>query len=459
MITQSARRRRLHRTVNHPKPWLLAYALALALAGNAQADAVTDWNATAGAVAPRFGGPQQQTRAMAIVQIAVHDALNSVRPRYNSYTSVPAAHASASPEAAVASAARGALLGLLDTVPPSTPRTEAIAAVVSAYDAAIAAIPDGAPRTNGITAGATAASAILSLRSSDGSATPHLPYTLAPGPGIYQPTPNPEFPAVIVPAFAGWANVTPFAIHRTSQFFVAPGRIFDLTSRAYAREYNEVKFIGDALRRAAEPDSEESDIARFWPGGGSNWNLTTRVIVDGLGLDMWQHARLFALLNIAEADALIANQKFKYMYNFWRPVTAIRWADDGNPHTSSDPMWRPFLVTPPYPDYPCALPSGTGASTSVLREFFGTDDVAFVRTFNAGPVPLPAPLLPLPSKPITRHFDSLSEAALEAADARVFGGLHFRSGCIAGNRHGTQIGKFVFKHTLEPRRPGRPPQN
>lgn len=134
---------------------------------------------------------------------------------------------------------------------------------------------------------------------------------------------------------------------------------------------------------------------------------------------MWQHARMFALLNIAEADALIANWKYKYMYNFWRPVTAIRWADDGNPHTASDPRWRPFLVTPPYPDYSCALPTGTGASTAVLREFFGTEGIAFVRTFNAGPVPLPAPLVALPAKTITRPFDSPTEAATESADARV----------------------------------------
>jgi hypothetical protein len=152
-----------------------------------------------------------------------------------------------------------------------------------------------------------------------------------------------------------------------------------LTSAAYTREYNEVKQVGDARVRGAMPDSEESDIARFWPGGG-NWNRTARVIADGRGLDRWQHARLFALLNIAEADALIANQTWNYTYNFWRPVTAIRWADDGNPDTVSDPFWRPFLVTPPYPAYPCALPTEAGAATEVLRQLFGTDNIAFGRT-------------------------------------------------------------------------------
>jgi hypothetical protein len=131
-------------------------------------------------------------------------------------------------------------------------------------------------------------------------------------------------------------------------------------------------------------------------------------------------------------------------------VTAIRWANDGNPATASNANWRPFLVTPPYPDYPCALPTATGASTEVLRRFFGTDAVAFTRTFAAPPVPLPAPLTDLPGKSITRHFDSLSQAASEAASARVYAGIHFRLGCNAGVRTGTQVGRFVFLHTLQP---------
>jgi len=429
---------------------IIAGVLGLGLPGLARADAVTDWNATAGSVAPRFGAPQQQSRAMAMVHIAIHDSLNSIDPRYDSYTAVPAAGASASPEAAIAAAARGTLLGLLNTVPDSQLKTEAIATINDTYNAVLAAIPDGTAKSKGIAAGIIAADAILAVRASDGSAMPHLPYTDAPGPGVYQPTPNPEFPAVITPSFAGWAHVTPFALRNASQFSVEPAEIFDLTSDSYTREYNEVKQVGDALVRGAAPDSEESDIARFWPGGGSNWNLTTRVIVAGRGLDLWQHARLFALLNIAEADGHIANQYNKYTYKFWRPVTAIRWADDGNPDTTTDPDWRPFLVTPPYPDYPCALPTATGTSTEVLRQFFGTDDLVFARTNNAGAVPLPAPLAALPPKAITRHFESLSEAASESADARVFAGIHFRSGCTAGVRQGTQVGRFVIKHYLKP---------
>ena len=128
--------------------------------------------------------------------------------------------------------------------------------------------------------GEAAAEAILALRVGDGSDVPNLPYTLLPAPGVYQPTPNPEFPAVITPSFAGWAHVTPFVLRHAAQFDVEPGEIFDLLGERYTREYNEVKQVGERRVRGAAPDSEESDIARFWPGGGSNWNLTARVIVS-----------------------------------------------------------------------------------------------------------------------------------------------------------------------------------
>lgn len=433
------------------RTWLVLLSL-VALPSQVAADVVTDWNLIAEAVAPRFGGPQQQSRAQAMVQIAVHDALNGIERRYTPYTDLGPANAGASPDAAVAAAARRTLLGLLFPVPASPLKQAAIDTIENGYATTVGPGPYDMATQAGIEVGEAAAAAILGLRAADGSDTPHLPYAAVPAPGVYQPTPNPEFPAVITPSFAGWAHVTPFVLRHGAQFEVEPGGIFDLAGAAYAREYNEVKEVGDARVRGAQPDSDESDIARFWPGGGSNWNLTARVIVNGLGLDRWQHARLLALLNIAQADALIANQTWKYTYNFWRPVTAIRWEDDGNPETVGDPVWRPFLVTPPYPDYSCALPTATGAATEVLRQFLGTDAVAFVRTFNAPAVPLPAPMSTLPSKPITRSFASLSEAAAEARDARVYAGIHFREGCEAGMRQGTQIGRFVVRQSLQPAR-------
>ena len=431
---------------------LLSVLSLLSMPVPARADAVMDWNLIAEAVAPRFGAPQLQSRAQAMVQIAVHDALNAIEPRYARYTSIGAAAAGASADAATAAAARQTLLGLLAPLPDSALKLAAVNTIETAYGAAIGPAPYDAPTQSGIDTGNAAAAAILAMRSTDGSETPHLPYTLLPGIGVYQPTPNPEFPAAIVPAFAGWAHVTPFVLRHGAQFAVDAGVVLDVTSAAYAHQYNEVKRLGDARVRGLLPDSEESNIARFWPGGGSNWNVTARVILAGRALDPWERARLLALLHIAQADALIANQTWKYTYNFWRPVTAIRWADDGNADTESDPSWRPFLVTPPYPDYPCALPTATGAAAEVLRAYLGTDAVSFTRTFTAAAVPLPAPMSALPAKAITRSFTSLAAAAAEAARARVYAGLHFYEGCGAGVKHGTQIGRFVMGHALLPLR-------
>lgn len=447
--------------------WLLAAAIGLAIAGPAQADAVTDWNALAssGTVLPRFGAPQQQYRAMAIVQIAVHDALNSIQPRYQRYGTGGAAASGASPDAAVAAATRTTLLGMIGALPPApTPaetanRAAAVAAINSAFDAAIGPVVDAAEAA-GIAAGDAAANAILLLRysdaggvltPSDGSGTPHAPaYALAAGLGVHQPTPAPEFPAVTTPAFTGWPFVRTFAINSATQFRAPSAKIFNIAGLQYAVQYNQVKHHGDARVRGAFPNSPQSDIARFWPGGALEWNTNVRLIVAGKSLDRWQHARLFALLNVSVADSMIVNMESKYFYNFWRPVTAIRWADDGNPHTASDPNWRPFLQTPPYPDYPCASTSVTGAAAGTLRRFFGTNALAFTRTVTAGPVPLPAPMSELPAKSITRHYASLTHAENEQAKARMFAGIHYIEGCYAGLRAGNQVADWVYARYLRP---------
>ena len=423
----------------------LAALAALGAAGTARADAVTGWNAVANQNTPL---PLPiKLRAMAMVQIAVHDALNSIDARYAPYSTVPGAAPGAMPEAAVAAAAHDVLV----SVAPMGNQE----AITTAYANALAALP-GCPLSpacqNGIAAGEAAAAAILADRELDGAqGSPHLPYVLAPARGVHQRTPG-QSPAD--PAFANWANVRPFTMADAALFratFRAPDSpLRDLRSQRYTVDYNQVKAFGSMANRAAEPNSAKSRIARFWYGsGGGDWAGNVRRFVDaraaaGHGLDMWQHARLFALLAIGQADVTISVFDSKYHYNFWRPVTAIRWLDDGNPATTPDPGWTPYLVTPPYPDYPCGTPMLAGAGTETLRDFFGTDEVRWTATSNFPGQP------GVPAGVVNRTWLSFSEAADEAAMARVYAGIHFGTGCHVGVDQGEKIARHAFEHLLRP---------
>lgn len=416
--------------------FLLAAGTACAFSAAAGADVVTDWNSTVVAISAQApgpaGGPGPRTRTSAIAQVAIHDALNSIEARYDPYVELPPASPGALPEAAVAAAAYFTLAQL---VPNTIVELDAI------YAQRLAELPPCPAEyptciADGIAAGETAALAILALRSGDGSDTLNLPYTPAPGPGVHQPTP----PAFAPPMFAGMAQITPFAMRDGWQFRAAPSEVLDLGSEVYTQDYLEVKRVGAADAEAnGDRTPEQSAIARYWPGGGVDWNAITRLILAGRGLNLWEHARLFALLNIALIDSSISVFDTKYHYNFWRPVTAIRAGDtDGNVATAADPDWESYLTTPPYPDYTCGLTHNTGAAVEVLRRYFVTDAIAY--TFTAASVG------------ITRSYESLSQAAVEAVDARVFAGIHFRTSCTQAVRNGEQVGRFTIQHYLKPLR-------
>ena len=426
-----------------PHRGLLAFGCALALCGTgaARADAVTDWNtvATQNTTLPL----PAKLRAMAMVQIAVHDALNSIAPHYTRYSVVPGAAANAMPEAAVAAAAHDVLVNV-------APAAQYVA-IQAAYTNALLGLsgcPGSTACQGGIAAGQAAAAAILASRSNDGAQnSPHLPYVLAPAPGVYQITP--DMPAPGVPAFANWANVTPFTMADPTRFrtlFRAPdSALRNLLSTTYTVNYAQVKAFGSKAVRAASPKSGKSQAARFWYGSaGTDWASMTRGIVAGRGLGLWEHARLFALLAISQADVPISVFESKYHYNFWRPVTAIRWLDDGNPDTDPDPAWTPYLITPPYPDYPCGTPMLAGAGTEVLRDFFGTDSLRWTATSNFPGQP------GVPAGPVTQSYKTFSEAADQAAMARVYAGIHFGTGCHVGVDQGEKIGRFAFDNLLRP---------
>ena len=428
------------RPSRQPRRWLLACVVALAIPAPAVADAVTDWNeftmsmlAPPPPAAPPVGGPPQQARVTAMVQLAVHDALNAIEPRFESYLKIGAFNPSASPQAAVARATRDVLIGVLPDAQDAI-----VGAQYGAYVGGLSCEPAHPGCIgDGEAAGAAAAAAMLQERHLDGSENPHRPYTLAPAPGVYQAT-LPLPPAGPAIQLGGWGEVKTFALGSSSQFLPGRAKMLDVTSAEYAAEYNEVKNLGSFAVRYAAPESEESRIARFWPGGGRDYNRITRTIVGADPTrDLWDNAHLFALVNMAVADASIATFNVKYHYNFWRPVTAIHWADDGNPATEPDATWTSYITTPPYPDYTCGLPTLIGASTGMLREYFGTDAVPFDHLGDG----------------VTRHYETLSQASAEAASARVYGGIHFRTGCVRAVEQAEDVANFVFNTQLRPLRP------
>ena len=412
-------------------------------------DPVSSWNAAAVQATLTAGqNAVVQSRTLAIAQVAVHDALNAIDARYERYAFTGSAKAGASVDAAVAAAARDALVGAIavGALPfPQfgTPASQAaaVAQVDAAYAGALAAIPDGPPKSDGIAAGQAAAAAILALRSSD-HATMLVAYTPGTQPGDWQPTPNPvpfDPPAaadLLPAALPGWGSVTPFVLRRSDQY--EPDGPPRLSGRRYAREYDEVKAIGEknSLTRTAE----QTSIARFWyEGSPAGWSRIARVVAESQGLDSWDTARLLALVNLAMADGFIAGFQTKYDFNFWRPVTAIRAGDtDGNDATVADPAWSTLLNTPMIPDYTSTHSVLGGAASEVLRWFFRDDDVPFTTTSG------------VPFAGLTRSFTSFSQAASENGESRIYAGIHFRSAVEEGIRQGKHIGRFVFRHTLKP---------
>jgi membrane-associated phospholipid phosphatase len=242
-------------------------------------------------------------------------------------------------------------------------------------------------------------------------------------------------------AFSQWGLVTPFAMP-TSSFF-RPNGPPALNSATYSADYNEVKELGavNSMRRTAE----QTEIALFWADGAGtvtppgHWNVIAQDVATARRITMRQNARLFALLNVAMADAAIAAWDAKYTYNFWRPVTAIHAADtDGNPATAPDAAWMSLIVTPPFPDYISGHSTFSGAAAAVLSLFYGTPRIPFSTTSDA-----------LPN--VVRDFRGFLQAAREAALSRMYGGIHFRSANEDGLAVGSAIGAWTFKKTMRPR--------
>ena len=394
---------------------VVVVAAAATLTAGARHNAVVDWNAVAGqAFLPTQGtNPLAQSRTYAIFHAAIHDAINAIHPRYQLYTAGLVADPAASLDAAVAAASHDVLVALVPEQQPLVDR---------AYSDALAAVPDGAAKTNGIAAGKASASATLARRRLDGIGRATEPrYVPKLTAGDYQFTPPFDFAL-----FPGWRSITPFAIDVAQHRLRGP---LPLSDSLYARDFNEVKAVGGAASTTRTP--EQTEIARFWyEDSPLGWNRLATTVVRNVGLDLWDSARVLALMNFAMADGFIAGFDAKYQYRFWRPITAIHdAARDRNPFTKADPAWEPLLTTPPVPDYPSTHTVLGAAAAEVLIYAFGDE------------VPYSATSVTLPG--VTRQFKGFSQAARENGHSRIYAGIHFRRAVEDGYKQGKRIGRAV----------------
>jgi hypothetical protein len=411
---------------------------------------VYDWNLVAIEVTSAAGqNAIIASRAMAMMHVAIHDALNAIKRRSDPYVYDARSRRGASPDAAVAAAARDVLVPVLGQL--QAPFSQAcidagVASVESDYAAALDAIPDGRRKERGLAVGHAAAATVLRLRSDDGSDTTLLdfafPQGTAPGEWIF----TPDRPFAFAP---GWRHVTPFVLDDATQF--RPGPPYALNTPQYAADLNEVKALGgDGITTPSARTPEQTEIALFWlESSPLQWNRIARTLSASRRLDPWQSARLFGLLNMAMADGYIGSFDTKYHYRYWRPVSAIRAADsDGNPNTTADPTWTPLVTTPPIPDYDSAHAVEGGAASAVLHRFFGTDRIAF-RTCS---LTLPTGSTCDDAAPVSRSYATFTAAAKENGVSRILNGFHFRNAVREGIHHGRRIGRLAADRYLRPAR-------
>jgi hypothetical protein len=409
----------------------------LSASSNSATDAVTDWNAiavqalaTAGlAVPPR---PLQVAFLdMAVVQVAVYDAVEAIDGRFEPYH-VKIRRARGSPDAAAAKAAHDVLVNILPD--------QALSLDTMYHD--YLATHHLAENNPGVRVGELAAAGILALRANDGRMPNPLPPPFIGGtaPGEWRPTPSfqPGPPPSFAPMAVSWLGAVPPFTLKSGDQFRGKGPP-PLTSNRYTKEYNEVKALGALNNSMRTP--EQTELAFFYAGNNFIlWNRALRDIAAARTHKIGDNARLLALGTLAIADAVITAWDSKKHFPFWRPITAIREGDnDGNPRTAGDPTWEPYLNTPNYPDYSSGFNNVVGAMTGILALYFGTDRMTFT-VFR----------YPLSDPPLTRTYHRFSNWAQDSVNVRIYQGIHFRTADEDARRQGRQVAEWVFEHFLQP---------
>jgi hypothetical protein len=416
--------------------------------GNISPQMVLTWNEAAlytSAEVQKVSGappvpPFTEARYFAMVNAAMHDALNNIVPKYQTYALKNARDKDADPNAAVAQAAYEVIMAMdISLNPPASFTTPAITDYINnLLHQSLNSVPDGDAKTRGIALGKKAAAAVLEKRAGD-IANVMYPVTQGTLPGEYRftfPFDAPPFNGFL--DSPGWGDITTFGGETSTQFMPPPP--YPVNSPEYTADYNEIKRLGCATCTGAGGRTQaQEDIAKFWvENSPTGWNKIARILVSQQNMDAWRVARLFALLQMTEADACISALKAKMHYFYWRPVTAIQTGDnDGNSNTVGDPNWQVlWFPTPPVPDYPSNHAANGGAAAELIKDFFGKDNFSFSLESST-----------LPNN--TRSFTSLSQAARENSLSRIYVGYHFRKACMEGEELGRKIAKYIFENNLK----------
>ncbi len=384
---------------------------------NATSDPILYWNTF---VVGLPGGPPAQSRAAAMVNIAMHDAVNAALGSPNNSYLTGVSSSGGDPRVAAAQAAHDVLVLL------NAPNAGAYDTALSSY---LNTIPNSAAKTNGASTGSAYASAIWTARTGDGASTAGgVPYVPNGNPYDWQPTPPANLPA----ALPGWGQVTPFLMNSGDQFRVGPPP--DITSAEYAAAYNQVKTMGAAGALASgDRTQDQQDSALFWNNAnGTSWLKIGVDVAEGKGLSTLENAQMFALLTTSVADAFIAGFDTKYTYDFWRPITAIRAGDsDGNALTAGDAGWTSLINAPNHPSYLSTHSIASGAASTILAAFLGDQPFGgnqFCETLIN----------------LNRCFTSFSTAAEDGANSRLWGGIHFSFDNAAGLSAGRNVANFAL---------------
>lgn len=408
---------------------LLGVAAAAAHAHGRKGDpeVVIEWNQILEGALPAAGLAPPRNYAM--VHIAMFDAINSITRTHRPYRTSVWAPWGASAEVAAAQAAH-------DVIVAQFPASQAVAD--AALQARVAALGERQAKS-GILVGKAVAAAILAWRQNDGWTVAPPPYVLPTFPGFYQPTP----PAFAPPGFRQFEHTKPFALLTSTQYL--PGAPPTLTSEQYAADLEEVKSIGSAMSPVRT--AEQTQTAQLFASVTSRtvhwalWNHVARDTARTKNLSLIETARLYALLNVSIHDGLQSSHTGKFIYGMWRPVTAIRRADeDMNALTIADPSWTPLLVTPPYPSHPGNMACVGASAARALALAHGTDDVAFIALWqgNAG------------NPDVSRAYSRFSQLAEEQADSRIYGGIHFRYESIASQKACVKVAEYVNARFMRP---------